>query len=50
MKTPKVRTRIYKFVSEAEIKRNHIDISAWQSTQLRAALAKGIYWIQPLER
>ena len=50
MKTPKVKKRIFRFVSETEIKRNHIDITAWQSTQLRAKLQKSIYWIQPIER
>ena len=50
MKTPKVKNRTYKFVSETEIKRNHIDITAWQSTQLRAKLPKSVYWIQPIER
>ena len=50
MKIPKVKNRTFKFVSETEIKRNHIDITAWQSTQLRAKLQKSVYWIQPIER
>jgi hypothetical protein len=51
MKTSsKAKSRCFKFLSEAAIRAERFDISAWQSAQLRATLPKGIYWIQPVER
>jgi hypothetical protein len=44
------KTRIFKFVSEATIRKDYIDLSPWQSLELRAKLPKSIYWIQPTER
>jgi hypothetical protein len=48
MKQAKVRT--FKYISEATIRKDYIDLSAWQSIELRAKLPKGIYWIQPSAR
>jgi hypothetical protein len=48
--TTSKKTRIFKFVSEATIRKDYIDLSPWQSIELRAKLAKGLYWIQPTER
>jgi hypothetical protein len=44
------KTRIFKFVSEATIRKDYIDLSPWQSIELRAKLAKNLYWIQPSPR
>jgi hypothetical protein len=44
------KTRIFKFVSESTIRRDYIDLSPWQSIELRAKLKKSVYWIQPIER
>ncbi len=44
------KTRIFKFISESAIRKDYIDLSPWQSIELRAKLPKSIYWIQPTER
>ena len=44
------KTRIFKFVSESTIRKDYIDLSPWQSIELRAKLPKFLYWIQPTER
>ncbi|WP_373543904.1 hypothetical protein [Chamaesiphon sp.] len=44
------KTRIFKYISEAAIRKDYIDLSPWQSIELRAKLPKNIYWIQPSER
>ena len=44
------KTRIFKYVSEAVIRKDYIDLSSWQSIELRAKLPKNTYWIQPSER
>jgi hypothetical protein len=44
------KNRTFKYVSEAVIRRDFIDLSPWQSIELRAKLPKSIYWIQPSER
>ena len=44
------KTRIFKFISEATIRKDYIDLSPWQFIELRAKLTKPTYWIQPQER
>lgn len=44
------QTRIFKFVSESTIRKDYIDLSPWQSIELRAKLQKSVYWIQPSPR
>jgi hypothetical protein len=44
------KIRIFKFVSEATIRKDYMDLSPWQSIELRAKLLKSIYWIQPSPR
>jgi hypothetical protein len=44
------KTRIFKFISEAVIRKDYIDLSPWQFLELRAKLPKSIYWVQPSER
>jgi hypothetical protein len=44
------KSRTFKYISEAAIRRDFIDLSPWQSIELRAKLPKKIYWIQPSER
>jgi hypothetical protein len=44
------KTRIFKFVSESTIRKDYIDLSPWQSIELRTKLAKNLYWIQPSPR
>ncbi len=44
------KTRIFKYVSESTIRKDYIDLSPWQSIELRAKLQKSVYWIQPTER
>jgi hypothetical protein len=44
------RPRIFKFVSELNIRRDHFDWTNHQSLTYRAKLPKSIYWIQPTER
>jgi hypothetical protein len=46
----KQNTRIFKFLSESAIRRDHFDLTSWQSLKLRGLLAKGIFWIQPVPR
>jgi hypothetical protein len=51
MKNPRnVKTRNFKFLSESAIRKDHFDLTNWQSLQLRAKLPRSIYWIQPVER
>ncbi|WP_310485073.1 hypothetical protein [Chamaesiphon sp. VAR_48_metabat_403] len=51
MKTSTLKkTRIFKLISESAIRKDYIDLSPWQSIELRAKLPKSIYWIQPTER
>jgi hypothetical protein len=48
--SPPKKTRIFKFISESAIRKDYVDLSPWQSIELRAKLPKSIYWIQPTER
>ena len=50
MKTSKVKNRTFKFVSEAEFRRDYYSLSRWEFDQLREKLQKFTYWIQPTER
>lgn len=36
----------FRFVTEATIKKNHLELTRWQSAALRRKLPKGIYWLQ----
>jgi hypothetical protein len=36
----------FKFMTERSIRREKIELTKWQSAQLRAKLPKGIYWLQ----
>jgi hypothetical protein len=40
----------FKFVSERTIRREKIELTKWQSAQLRAKLPRGIYWLQLADR
>jgi hypothetical protein len=49
-KTTKDKVKVFKFVSETTIRKDHFDFSQWQSLKLREKLDKSIFWIQPTER
>ena len=36
----------FKFFTEKSIRREKYELTAWQSTQLRAKLPRSIYWLQ----
>jgi hypothetical protein len=36
----------FKFLTERSLKQEKFDMTRWQSTQLRAKLSKGLYWLQ----
>jgi hypothetical protein len=36
----------FKFLTERSLKEKKIELTRWQSAQLRAKLQRGIYWIQ----
>lgn len=36
----------FKFLTERSLKEKKIELTRWQSAQLRAKLPRGIYWIQ----
>lgn len=40
----------FPFLTEAFIKKNHIQLTPHQSLKLREKLPKGVYWIQFVER
>jgi hypothetical protein len=47
---PKMQTSYkFRFLTERSIKREKLEITRFQSAQLRAKLAKGIYWLQIAE-
>ncbi len=51
MKTlQKSKPRIFKFLSESAIRKDHFDLTSWQSLNLRSKLAHRIYWVQPVAR
>jgi hypothetical protein len=40
----------FKFITERTIRREKIELTKWQSNQLRAKLSRGTYWIQIADR
>lgn len=36
----------FKFFTERSLKREKLEMTRWQSSQLRAKLPRGIYWLQ----
>ncbi len=36
----------FRFITEKSIRREKIELTRWQSAQLRAKLPRGIYWLQ----
>jgi hypothetical protein len=49
-KTEHQLKRTFRFLSEAAVRRDYIDITPWQSVELRSRLPKGIYYLQPTEK
>jgi hypothetical protein len=46
----KAKPRTFQFLSETTIRREHFDLTKWQSADLRTKLAHRIYWVQPVVR
>jgi len=36
----------FKLITESSLKKDYIELTRWQSAELRRNLPKGIYWIQ----
>jgi hypothetical protein len=45
----KTKTK-FVFKTEKTFREQHIEITRWQSAELRRKLPKGIYWLQPQDR
>lgn len=45
----KTKTK-FVFKTEKTIREQHIEITPWQSAELRRKLPKSLYWLQPQER
>jgi hypothetical protein len=50
--TPKNRPprNNFRFITERSLRQDSIEITRWQSANLRSKLPKGIYWLQPTGR
>ena len=48
--TKKLKPRKFMWLTESTIRREHFDLTAWQSADYRRKLQKGIYYRQPVTR
>lgn len=40
----------FPFLNEKTIRRDHLQLTPWQSAKLRERLTRGVYWIQLVDR